>query len=422
MTAAGTTGACADRGACAVGGRAVVTGLGVVAPTGLGTGAYWAATVEGRSALAALNRFDTAPYSVRVAGEVPGFVAAEHVSGRLLPQTDHNTRLSLTAAAFALADSGLDSTAAGEYGIGTATAASMGGFEFGQRELQNLWGRGPDYVSAYQSFAWFYAVNTGQLSIRHDLRGPGTTLVTDHAGALDALGHARRQVRNGTGVMVTGGVDGALCPLGWAGHLSTAALTPVADPAAAYLPFAAAASGHVPGEGGAILVLEDEHGARARDARILGEVAGYAATFDPDPADPAPSGLARAVRAALADARCAPGEVDLVLADAAGRVGPDRQEAAALAEIFGAHAVPVTAPKAGTGRLGAGGAAVDVAAALLSIRDGVVPPTPNVTAPIPDLPIDLVLDTARVQRVRCAVVAARGVGGFNAAVVLRACP
>ena len=194
---------------------AVVTGLGVAAPNGLGTDDFWKATLAGVSGIGPVGRFDAAGYPVRLAGEVPGFKAEDHLPGRLLPQTDHMTRLALVAADWALADADVDPAAWPEYDMGVVTASSSGGFEFGQGELQNLWSRGGQYVSAYQSFAWFYAVNTGQISIRNGMRGPSGVLVSDQAGGLDAVAQARRQVRKGSRLVVSGGVEGSVCPRGW---------------------------------------------------------------------------------------------------------------------------------------------------------------------------------------------------------------
>ncbi|MEU5551332.1 ketosynthase chain-length factor [Micromonospora sp. NPDC047793] len=395
----------------------VVTGLGVAAPTGLDVEAYWQATVRGHSGIRSISRFDATGYPLRLAGEVPDFVAEEHLPGRLLPQTDRMTRLSLYAAEQALTDAGVPAVEGVRYDVGVATASSMGGFEFGQRELENLWSKGGSHVSAYQSFAWFYAVNSGQISIRHNLRGPGAALVTDHAGGLDAVGHARRQIRRGTPVVLTGGVDGALCPLGLAGWLSTGGFSTRTDPRRAYLPFDVDADGAVPGEGGAHLVLEDAESARARGARVYGELAGYAATFDP--AGVPATGLRRAITGALRDAGITPADVDLVFADGAGDRVADRTEAADLAEVFGPRRVPVTAPKSTVGRLQAGAAALDLATALLAIRDGVAPHTVGVDAPAPDCPIDLVTGEPRSLPLHRVLVVARGRGGFNAAAVLR---
>ncbi|WP_051840077.1 ketosynthase chain-length factor [Streptomyces sp. NRRL F-5126] len=396
----------------------VFTGIGVAAPNGLGTRDWWRATLAGESGIRPVSRFDASGYPATLAGEVPGFDPQARIPNRLLPQTDHMTRLALTAADEALADSGADVGQAPDLTAGVATAASAGGFEFGQRELQALWSKGGQYVSAYQSFAWFYAVNAGQISIKHGLGGPSGVLVTEQAGGLDAVAQARRHLRKGSRLIVTGGVDGAVCPWGWTAQLTGGRMTTVSDPAAAYLPFDAAASGHVPGEGGAILVLEAEAAARERGARTYGAFAGYAATFDPPPGSGGEPGLRRAIELALADAGTAPEQVDAVFADAAGVLSLDRAESAAIRAVFGERAVPVTAPKTMTGRLQAGAGSLDLAAALLSIRDGVLPPTVGVR-PDPGHGLDLVT-SARECRVRTALVLARGQGGFNAATVVTA--
>ncbi|MFJ1755854.1 ketosynthase chain-length factor [Kitasatospora sp. NPDC088134] len=399
---------------------AVFTGIGVAAPNGLGTEDWWRATLEGRSGIRPVERFDASQYPATLAGEVPGFDAAARIPNRLLPQTDHMTRLALVAAEEAIGHSGLDPEQFPAYAAGVVTAASAGGFEFGQRELQALWSQGGKYVSAYQSFAWFYAVNTGQISIRHGLRGPSGVIVSEQAGGIDAVAQARRQLRKGSRLIVTGGVDGSICPWGWAAQLAGGRLSTNPDPARAYLPFSADANGYVPGEGGAILILESEGSAAERGARVYGRLAGYAATFDPRPGSGQEPGLRRAIQLALAEAGVTPDQVDVVFADAAGVPELDRQEAAALGAVFGPHGVPVTAPKTMTGRLYAGGGSLDLAAALLSIRDQVLPPTVNVDAPAAGLDLDLVLGTARPTAVRTALVLARGAGGFNSAAVVTA--
>ncbi|RSS83370.1 ketosynthase chain-length factor [Streptomyces sp. WAC06614] len=396
----------------------VVTGIGVAAPNGLGTAAWWRAVLRGESGIRPVTRFDASGYPSRLAGEVPGFVDEDHVPSRLLPQTDRVTRLSLAAAKEALDDAEVDPADLPEYGAGVVTAASSGGFEFGQRELQALWSQGSQYVSAYQSFAWFYAVNSGQISIRHGLRGASGVLVSEQAGGLDAVAQGRRHLRKGARLVVAGGLESALCPWGWAAHLAGGAMTTRQDPRSAYLPFDERADGHVVGEGGALLVLEEAASARARGARrIYGTIAGQASTFDADPAAPR---LRAAAEQALAEAGIGPAYVDVVLADAAGERAADRAEAEALAGLFGPRGVPVTAPKTMTGRLSAGGASLDLAAALLALRDQVIPPTTGTVRPAADCPLDLVTGAPRRARLRTALVLARGRGGFNAAAVVRA--
>lgn len=399
---------------------ALVTGIGIIAPNGMGTEQFWAATQAGNSGIGPVRRFDASGYPARLAGEVPGFDPAEHLPSRLLPQTDHMTRLALVAADWALAEAKLDLEQISPLDVGVITAASAGGFEFGHNELEALWQKGSEYVSAYQSFAWFYAVNTGQISIRNGLKGPSGVLVTDQAGGLDAIAQARRQLRRGSKAIVCGGVDGSICPWGWVGQLAGGRLSTHDDPASAYLPFDARAAGHVPAEGGAILVLEDAAAAEDRGApTVYGEIVGHASTFDPPPGSGQPSSLRRAIQNALADAAVDPHEVDVVFADAAAMPELDQVEAEAIAAVFGRHGVPVTAPKTMTGRMYAGAGAVDVATALLAIRDGVIPPTTNIR-PAEKYPIEIVVGDAFRAPVRTAVVIARGHGGFNSVVVVRA--
>lgn len=397
----------------------VVTGLGVAAPNGLGAADYWSATLSGKHGIGRITRFDPSSYPARLAGEVPGFQAEQHLPSRLLPQTDRVTRLALVAADWALGDAGVDPKELPEFDMGVITASAAGGFEFGQGELQNLWSRGGQYVSAYQSFAWFYAVNSGQISIRNGMKGPSGVVVSEGAGGLDAVAQARRQIRKGTSLIVTGAVDASICPWGWVAQLATGRLSTSTEPTRAYLPFDRDARGYVPGEGGAILITEDADAARARGTRIYGEIAGYGATMDPRPGSGREPGLRRAIRTALADAGVDARDVDVVFADGAGDPAGDLVEAEAISAVFGDRAVPVTVPKTMTGRLYSGAAPLDLAAALLSIRDGVIPPTVHIE-PCADYPLDLVLGQPRPAEVRTALILARGRGGFNSAMVVRA--
>ncbi|MFD9795648.1 ketosynthase chain-length factor [Streptomyces sp. NPDC059070] len=397
----------------------VVTGLGVASPNGLGIQDYWAATVGGKSGIGRITRFDPSSYPAKLAGEVPGFVAEDLLPSRLLPQTDRVTRLALVAADWALADAGITPAELPEFDMGVVTASAAGGFEFGQGELQALWSKGSQYVSAYQSFAWFYAVNSGQISIRNGMKGPSGVVVSDQAGGLDAVAQARRQIRKGTSLIVSGAIDASVCPWGWVAQLASDRLSTSEEPTRAYLPFDREAAGYVPGEGGAILIMEDAEAARARGARIYGEISGYGSTIDPKAGSGRPPGLRKAIELALADAGVAPGDVDVVFADAAADPELDRQEAEAVNAVFGTRAVAVTAPKTMTGRLYSGAAPLDLAAAFLAIKDGVIPPTVHID-PAAEYDLDLVLGEPRTAEVRTALVLARGYGGFNSAVVVKA--
>lgn len=403
--------------------RAVVTGISAVAPGGLGTEAFWSSVLEGRSGLGPVTHFEADDFPVRVVGEVFGDDTLPGVDPRLAVQTDRWSQFALLAAEEALADAGVRPETFSPYDLGVITASSSGGNAFGQREISALWSKGPRYVGPYQSIAWFYAATTGQLSIRHGMKGPCGVTVAEQAGGLDAIGQARRALLHGDAkVILTGGTEAPLSPYALTCQTTSGRLSTSDDPEHAYLPFEAAACGHVPGEGGAILVLEDEASARERGADApYGEIAGYAATFDPAPGTPegnTPSALRRAVQLALTDARVRPEEVDVVFADAAATPELDRAEAQCLADVFGPRGVPVTAPKARYGRLYAGGAPLDVVTALLALREQVIPPTgPGVIADAAHR-IDL-LSEPRETRLRTALVLARGYGGFNSALVVR---
>ncbi len=400
--------------------RAMVTGLGVIAPGGNGTEAYWSATLGGKNAIAEISRFDASSYPVSLAGEVRDFDAAEHIESRLLPQTDQMTRMALVASDLALADAGVDPAQRNEYDVGIVSTNCYGGWEFGQREMEHLWATGPRTVSVYESFAWFYAVNTGQISIRHRMRGHCGVLVSEGAGGLDAIATARRQLRNGTPLMLAGGMEAPVNPWTLCAQIASGRLSTSAAPDEAYRPFDGAASGHVIAEGGAVLVVEAPDSARRRGRKPYGEIAGYAATFDPAPGSDRPPGLRRAAELALGDARVSPQDVDVVFADASGTPELDRAEAEAIAGLFGSEGVPVTAPKTMTGRMYGAGAPVDVAAALLSLRDQVIPPTINVSNLAPGCELALVMDQPKEAKLQTALILARGYGGFNSALVLRA--
>ncbi|WP_067813796.1 beta-ketoacyl synthase N-terminal-like domain-containing protein [Actinomadura kijaniata] len=400
--------------------RTVVSGIGVVAPTGVGQAAHWAATLAGECGIAPLPDADRLP--ITAAGRVTGFDPAEQVPNRLRVQTDRWTWMALAAGAEALADARLDPAAEPDpYALAALTSSASGGNEFGQREIQSLYSDGPRAVTAYQSIAWFYAASTGQLSIRHGLKGPCGVVVSDAAGGLDAAAQAARLIRRGTGAVLVGGTEAPLSPYALVCQNSQETVSR----SGGYRPFDARACGGVPGEGGAILVLEERERARARDGVTLyAELAGTAATHDAHrPTGPAPEHrqLARAMRLAISRAGLTPAGIDVVFADGSGDPGQDAVEAAAVHEVFaGAPAqVPVTVPKTMTGRLCSGGAALDLAWAALALHHDTIPPTVNVDPFSTDHGLDLVTEPRTGAGLRAALVVARGVGGFNSAAVLR---
>ncbi|WP_411070357.1 ketosynthase chain-length factor [Streptomyces sp. cmx-4-25] len=401
--------------------RAVVTGIGVIAPNGLSADTYWKSVQEGIGVLDRITREGCEHLPLKVAGEVRSFDASTLIEDRFLVQTDRFSHYAMAAASLALDDAGLGRDAPEDpFSIGVVTAAGSGGGEFGQRELQKLWGQGSKFVGPYQSIAWFYAASTGQISIRSGFKGPCGVVASDEAGGLDALAHAARAVRRGTGAMVVGAAEAPLAPYSMVCQLGYPELSTVEEPDRAYRPFTAGASGFVPAEGGAVLVVEDEDRARDRGTAVRAVVAGHGATFTGASRwAESREGLARAIRVALDEAGCAPEEIDVVFADALGVPEADRAETLALADVLGAHAarVPVTAPKTGIGRAYCGAPVLDVAAAVLAMEHGLVPPTPNVFDICHD--IDLVVSRARPADLRTALVLSRGLMGSNAALVVR---
>lgn len=402
---------------------AVVTGIGVVAPTGVGVPEFWENTLGGRSAIAPISRFDASTYQLRLAGEIAEFNPTDHMSSKLAVQTDRWTQFGLVAAEEALADAGalpLADSGLSDYDLAVVTASSSAGNEYGQGELSSLWRSGPDHVTPFQSIAWFYAATTGQISIRNGMRGSCGVLASEQAGGLDAIGQGRRVLRSGTRLVVAGGAEAPLSPYAVVCQQANGYLTSAREPDAGYLPFTQNANGYVPGEGAGMLILEDADSAANRGARTYyGRIAGYGATFDPQPGSKRGPTLARAAQLALSDAGLAPSDVDVVFADAAGVPHLDAIEAAAIEHVFGHRAVPVTAPKVLTGRVYAGGAAIDLVTALLAIRDDVIPPTPGIE-PDAAYELDLVGARPRESRLEVVLVLARGFGGFNSAVVVTA--
>jgi minimal PKS chain-length factor (CLF/KS beta) len=402
--------------------RTVVTGLGVVAPSGIGAEVHWRSTLAGELRVRPIDTFDTSTYETTLAGMVDGFVVEDHVDGRLVVQTDRWTWMSLAAAQLALDDAKYDPAAHNPYQTSVVLASGSGGNEFGQREIQALWSKGRPAVSAYQSIAWFYAASAGQTSILHGTKGPASVLVSEGAGGLDSLHAARRVIRRGTPTVLAGGTEAPLSPYALVCQIANGRTTRSRVAAEGYQPFDVNANGYAPGEGGAVLVLEDADAAMERGAQqVYGEIAGYAATHDAyHHEDPAPDcrQLVRAMRRALADAQVHPEQVSFVVADGAGLTALDELEAEAIRTVFGESSVPVTAPQGFIGRLCSGGASVNVATALLAMRDNVVPAVGNLTQPVPWYGLDFVRQP-RDLAADVVLVNARGHGGFNSSMVLR---
>jgi act minimal PKS chain-length factor (CLF/KS beta) len=382
--------------------KIVVTGLGVLSPTGLGHADFWKAALD----------CDTSRLtSGRLAALTSSFEPAAHIPAQLLPQTARVTQMTLAGTDWALADAKLVLSDVPAEGRSTVFANAFGGTDYVGQELHKLWTLGPGHVKPYLSYAWFYAANSSQASIRHDAHGPAWTLVSGQAGGLDAIAQACRHLRRGGHIAMTGAFDSFLDPVGQevaTAYLADADAQPPRSPEASRLI----------GEGGAALVLES-HTAQRRLSAPYGQIKGYGTSFDPVAPRPGDSGLERATRAALADAQVDPADIDVIFAD--GTVPYlDDIETAAITEIFTDHPVPVTSPKTLTGKMGAGGAALDVATALLALHHQVIPPTARRGSIPQPRGIDMVYDRPRETRLSNTLVLARGHGGHNSAIVVGA--
>ncbi|WP_341716099.1 beta-ketoacyl synthase N-terminal-like domain-containing protein [Micromonospora sp. FIMYZ51] len=401
--------------------RAVVTGIGVVAPSGVGAQRHWRTVLAGQRRTGPITLFDASGYPTRFGGEVADFDPSRYTDNRALVQTDRWTHLGFAATRLALADAGLPEQAPDPYGWAVTLASSSGGNLFGQRELQRLWSSAARTVGAYQSIAWFYAASVGQLSIRHQAKGPCGVLVAESAGGLDSLAHAVRTIRRGASVVLAGATECPLSPYALACQARSGLLSEATDPERAYRPFDAGACGYLPAEGGAVFVVEEYGHAVARGARSYGEVAGWGATHDAvhTSAESAgdPHQYARAMRLALGRADAEPAEVDLVVPDALGVPRYDRAEATALRTVFG-DAAPVSTHKALTGRAHQGGSALDVATALLAYRHDTLPASAGPDRVADGCELEFLRERRR-PRTRVALVCARGFDGFNSALVLR---
>ncbi|MDT5035891.1 MAG: 3-oxoacyl-[acyl-carrier-protein] synthase [Micromonosporaceae bacterium] len=407
-----------------------VTGIGAVTPAGIGVDALWDAALSGRSRVRRIDRFDPSSYRCQVAGQADAFDARDWLPGRLVKKTDRFTHLALTAAGAALADAGLTvGTDVDSDRIGVMVGNVLGGWEFAERELRDLWTKGPREVSPYQATAWFPAAPQGNICIRYGIRGRARTFVCDRASAAYAIVHGAETIRRGyADVVIVGGTEQPLSPYAWLCCQTGNFLTQSGnrEPERAYRAFDRRHGGTVIGEGSVFVVLERRDHAVSRGAEVLGELAGWALNTDGYmpyyTSEPHGGTLSRAITTALQRAGVSPTELGCVFADGSGVPREDSSEVLALsAALNGAAAgTPVTAAKPAVGHLMGAATAVDVAVALRALRTGTVPPIANLDTPAPGFDLDFVSGEPRVVDggLRSVATVARGMGGVNACLVL----
>lgn len=404
--------------------EAVITGVGVVTPAGIGKNAFWQGVSSGQSFISPLTRFDTTRFASKMAGIVHNFEAIEYIDPRIVAQTDRWTHFDLTCAREAVSQAGLDIKQEDPARVGAVFAAGTGGNAFGQQQLHLCWEKGPKYVSAYESIAWFYAASIGQVSIRHGIRGYGRNICAESAGGLIALAHAAKVIHQGScDVVIAGGSEASIAPYAFACHQASGFISSEVDPYP-YRPFDTTRSGPIVGEGGAVFCIESKEHAQQRGAAILGEIVSGGQSFDGKAGrEPAPDGkeYARAIQQALDTAQMKPSEVDWIICDGLGTHEGDIAEFKALRTVFTStlQDIPASAPKSMFGRLFNGASTVDVAMALLGMKYDTVLPTVGSEQQDPRCSLDIVPNKARAKKLRNVLIGARGFGGFNAALLVR---
>jgi len=406
--------------------RVVVTGMGAVTPVGLDIARTWDSLVNGRSGIARITRFDPSPYETQIAGELKGFDASASMDKKDVRRTDRFTHYAVAAASQALRDAKLEKAPDPER-VGTAIATGVGGLETLIDAILLMEKRGPARLSPFLVPMLMANAASAQVSMQFGLKGPSLTHVSACASSSHAIGEGGDIIRRGQAdVMVVGGSEAAVLSIGIAAFASMHATSRRNDaPEAASRPFDKDRDGFVLSEGAAVVVLEEREHARSRGARSYGELVGYGATADAyhiTAPSPEGEGNARAMRMALAQAGLRPDQIDYINAHGTSTQPNDREETAAIKQVFGEHAYKllVSSTKSMTGHLLGAAGALEAIACLLAIRDGCIPPTINYTTPDPGLDLDYVPNTARARSITTALSNSMGFGGHNASLILRA--
>ncbi len=410
-------------------GCVVVTGIGAVTPLGYGVEALWQGVVNGRSAVGPITRFDASPLATQIAAEVKGINMEEHFDRKTARRMEPFVQYAVIAARQAVQDANLLSNGVKRERVGVIVGTGIGGVGILVQQSKVLETQGPRRVSPFLIPMMLPDMASGQVAIDLGITGPNMAVISACASGTNAIGEAAEVIRRGAAdVMITGGTESAIIPIAIAGFNVMGALCTnnQAGPGA-NRPFDARRDGFVIGEGSAILVLESLSHARARGARIYGEVAGYGATADAsDMVAPRPdgAGAAAAMRAALDDAHLSPADIDYINAHGTGTQLNDAMETAAIKTVFGDRAarVPISSTKPVTGHMLGAAGAVEAVLCLQAMAAGTIPPTINYAEPDPACDLDYVPNQARPANLRVTMSNSFGFGGHNACLVFRATP
>ncbi len=410
--------------------RVAITGIGCVTPVGNDVETVWSNLLAGRSGVRTITRFDTAKFKfpVTIAGTVEGFDPVRYMDPKTARRSALFTQYGVAAAKMAVEDSGIDFKAEPDpYRCGCLVSSGVGGIEVTENETARMYRNESWKVNPFAIPELIADMAAGIVSIEHGLRGPNFGVVSACATGLHSIGMAMRMIRHGDAdVMLAGGCEAPVCPVGVAGFAVLHALsTDNAEPEKASRPFDKTRNGFVMAEGGAVLVLEELERAKARGAKIYAELAGFGMTGDAfhmtAPMEGGAAG-ARAMENALADAGVAAEDLDYVNAHGTSTQMNDRIETAAFKLAFGeetARKVAISSTKSMTGHMLGGTGALETIVCALAISRGAVPPTINYATPDPDCDLDYVPNVAREMKVDVALNNSLGFGGHNACAVLK---
>ncbi len=407
--------------------RVVITGVGIVSPIGIGKAPYWESLKAGKPGFGRISFFDPSTYPCQIDAEVRGFHPEDFIEKKKIRRMDRFTHFAMAAARLAVGDSGIDFTREDRERCGVIVGSGIGGLPTIEEEHKVLLEKGMRRVSPFLIPMLITNIAPGEIAIEFGLVGPNYSVSSACATSNHAIGEALRHLRYGDAdVILAGGTEAAITPLGVAGFCQARALTTDFNdrPEKASRPFDKGRSGFVMGEGAGVVVLETLEHARVRGAKIYAELAGYGATDDAyHITAPSPEGkaAARAMQLALADGGVLPEEVDYVNAHGTSTELNDKTETLALKKVFGSHAktLAISSTKSMTGHLlGAAGAA-ELIATLLIMENDLIHPTINYETPDPECDLDYVPNTARAARVNVALSNSLGFGGHNAVLVVK---
>ena len=404
--------------------RVAVTGLGVISPVGNDVPAFWNALCSGTCGIGPITKFDAADYPVKLAAEVRDFDPRQYMEKLDILHSDVYTHFAMAAACQAVADSGIAGTLDAER-VGVYIGSGIGGIATFMTEHSKLLNRGPRRVSPYFIPMMIPNMASSMIAMRYHFHGPAMPMVTACASGTNAIGEALRLIRHGyADAMVAGGAEATVNALAAAGFSNMQALSPSEDPNAASLPFDVRRAGFVMGEGAGVLVLEELEHAKQRGATIYAELTGYGSTCDAyhiTSPDPSAAESARAIADAWRETSL---DTDRVYFNAHGTGTPmnDRIETLAIKKALGedrARRITISSTKSMTGHmLGAAGGA-EAVASVLALRDGIAPPTINLTQPDPDCDLDYTPLTAKHADFDVALSSSLGFGGHNACLAFR---